>query len=163
MRCAALTLFLVTVTFAGAEEPGIHIGAGSQRCGQWVEARRGKANEDILLRSMIASWVQGYIVGAANATAAERFVWEMGEQIAAGAIPPDPSDDAIVAFRRKMFGTRSAMAFDPPDSDVVQVWIDKYCSANPLNSIARAAATLEVELLGPAHFAAAKRKLRGKP
>src|SRR5262245_46645325 len=101
------------------------IGTGSQSCGMWVEVRHNKSVENSLKRAMLLSWVQGYLVGIAITAAEERSTDPMADQIASGKIPPDVSDKAIVTFRQRMFGTVTGWIFDPPDSDAIQVWMDK--------------------------------------
>jgi hypothetical protein len=142
-RLALLAGVLVLVASSARAQS---IGAGTQSCGQFVEARRTKSTENTLRSYMMLSWVQGYLVGVAETTAAERTSEELAGLVVEGKISPTLPDDEIRAYRQKKYETLTGWAFDIPDSDAVKVWIDKYCAARPLNLIKQAAGELADEL-----------------
>ena len=146
-----LVLVGVGVSAVGAQ---IHVGAGSQSCGQWLEARRRKKTGDLVRRSTIISWVQGYLVGTAEGVTGEKIAPEIADRIAQGELPPDldgvfsDPQGRLLAILQAKFGTRSGWVFDPPDSDAIQVWLDKYCREHPLDSVSRATTVLVDSLYG---------------
>lgn len=96
----------------------VHTGAGANSCGKWIAASDGKAGDvtKLVMRSMMLSWVQGFLTGAAMSP--------IGEENAARA----------VALRHI------------PDSDAVEAWLDKYCRENPLEAVLKGAIQLQFEL-----------------
>jgi hypothetical protein len=133
----ASVLFLAAIVAAGQEQ--FHSGVGSMSCGQFVTARREKSDANSMLRGMMVSWVQGFLVGTAMASTGERIAKELGATT-------ELSDEAMMEFGRKKFGTRSGYLFDMPDSDAVTVWLENYCSTNPLKTVHEAAAGLAAQL-----------------
>ena len=143
---------LFALSAVGASAQKLHVGAGTQSCGQWVEARHDRVKNSELRNAMMLSWVQGFLVGSARGAADEKLAMELAPKLVANDLDAYKtlalSDEKYIEMRQKKFGTVSGWTFDPPDSDAVQVWMDKYCSANPLDSVQLAAFKLEAELLG---------------
>ena len=128
----ALIFVIASAALSTAQSPAIvNLGAGSQSCGRWMAIRADGKNEDsALVRGMILSWVQGFLVGTA--------------QIVMVLLPPAQT---ALADRQKRFGTVSGWMFDLPDGDAVSGWLDSYCREHPLEKIEAAANALTEELV----------------
>ncbi len=130
----------------------IPVGAGSQLCDQYLQARQGKSPENATRRSMIVSWVQGYLVGSAQMITGERIAPEIADRITRGELPPDldlvfsDPQGRLLAMLQAKFGTRSGWVFDPPDAKKIEAWLANYCRDHPANRISQAAETLATEL-----------------
>ena len=133
----------------------IQVGAGSQSCGQWVEARRGDSTGDSLRSAMMTSWVQGYLIGYAIAVRNEFAISEISERIEQGELSADldrvfaDPHGRLLAILQAKFGTRSGWPYDPPDADAIQVWLDAYCREHPLEDVFQASVTLLDEIDKP--------------
>ncbi len=140
-------------TGAAAQIP---VGAGSQKCREYLQARRGKSTGDTVRESMIVSWVQGYLVGRAEGVTGERIAPEIADRIVRGELPPDldvvfsdPKGRLLTILQAK-FGTRSGWIFDPPDPKSIEVWLVKYCRDHPSNRVSKASDALAAEIEGRA-------------
>lgn len=69
VNTVAFAIMLVAMTSPGvikaAAQPTV-IGAGAQSCGRWVDLDRSVGMADGVLKSMMLSWVQGYISGVTS-------------------------------------------------------------------------------------------------
>jgi hypothetical protein len=128
----------------------IPVGAGSQWAQDYLRAREGRSTEDTLRRSMIVSWVQGYVVGCALRITAEPAASEIADHIARGELPPDVdrvwSNPRVLAILQAKFGTRSGWVFDPPEAKAIETWLANYCEHHRSTRISEAAAVLANEL-----------------
>jgi hypothetical protein len=128
----------------------IVVGAGSQSCGQWLQAHSGDRTEDAVRRSMIVSWVQGFLVGHASGVSNVKMAPEIARRIGSGELPPnildsDPQRKLLTMYQAK-FGTLSGWVFDPPDLHAIEAWLDKYCREHPLDNVRGGSDKLAAEL-----------------
>jgi hypothetical protein len=128
----------------------VPVGAGSQMGQDYLAARDGKSAENTIRRSVIVSWVQGYIVAYAQRITEEPAASEIADRIQHGDLPADVehvlSDQRVLRILQAKFGTVSGWVFDPPDGKAVEGWLTKYCEKHPRDRISEAAATLASEL-----------------
>lgn len=150
-RQAAVTGCISTLLAISATAQ-IPVGAGSQFCEQYLQSCQKKSPENTTRRSMIVSWVQGYLIGSAETITRERIVPEIADRIARGELPPDldlvlsdPQGRLLTTLQAK-FGTHSGWVFDPPDAKTIEARLADYCRDHPSNRISEAAATFATEL-----------------
>jgi hypothetical protein len=128
----------------------VPVGAGSQLGQNYLSTRDGKSTENTIRRSMIISWVQGYVVAYAQQITEQPAAAEIADRIRRGELPPDLehvlSDPRVLAMLQVKFGTLSGWIFDPPDGKTIESWLTQYCEQHPWNRISEAAAALASEL-----------------
>jgi hypothetical protein len=112
--------------------PIVLVGAGGRSCGEWVsvQTKATPDDADFLKKNMLLSWVQGYVVGSAEAFTT----------LLAG--NPFPS----LATLQARYGTVSGWVFDPPDAEATRLWVTNFCRQNPLDHVSNAALGLVGEL-----------------
>jgi hypothetical protein len=156
MEMRHLSLFLATVLMVNVAAPAIvkgqavSVGAGSQSCGSWLEARRdAQARESPLLIGLIGAWLQGYLVGTAISEVGEAI----GQLVKNGELEADVAlsyvknkDSKSQALVRAALRTNSGWAFDPPAPASLYAWLDKDCREHPLEFVGMSAARLANEL-----------------
>ena len=148
---AAIGLLLLPAARAHsqARNQATYIGAGTQRCSAWMQARRGSG----LTVASITSWVQGFLVGHAAGETKEIMALDIADRITNGTLPADILDSdpqqRLLAIQRQKFGTSSGWVFDPPDSSAIQAWLTKYCQGHPVDSMWEASNQLLVEVSPP--------------
>jgi hypothetical protein len=151
LKPTVFTLCVLLLTVQAYADEQIMIGGGSQSCGQWLEARRGKStNAYVVLEQMIISWVQGYLIGIAHGISSERMIPYLAERIARYEVPSDiidsDSKSKLLKIQQERFGTNSGWVFDPPDFGSMTGWLDKHCREHPLDSVINAENSLSDEL-----------------
>jgi hypothetical protein len=125
-----LVVLIATSTSLPAQTPLVSVGAGASSCGQWLEIQAtARTAETALKRAMMLSWVQGYLVGAADA-----FTVLMA------------GESTTLAQSQTRFGTISGNVFDSPDADAVSYWVSQFCGDKPLARLTDASAALAAEL-----------------
>lgn len=131
-KFSLLACCLVASNALAQSGPMVHVGVGVKSCGEWLTLyEKQKPSEiDSLQKAMLISWVQGYLVGAAEAMST---------------LLGGPKPLSFEASREK-FNTLSGWAFDPPDSEAVKHWVSKYCRENPLEYLTSASLGLTAEL-----------------
>ena len=134
MRILIMTSIAVTVASPAFAQPPqtIAVGAGSQSCGGWLSVQddRRKTNVVTVKESMMLSWVQGYLVGAAQA-----LTLRLG-----------PSKPLALPDAQATYGTLSGWIYDMPDPEAITHWVTKYCREHPLEPLVDAAGGLAGEL-----------------
>lgn len=132
MKPALCLLFVLMATNTYTQQQTVHIGAGAQSCGEWLSAVTASPQTEVqrLKDNMMLSWVQGYVVGAADAMTM--------------LISKDPA--LKLSESQARYGTVSGWVFDPPDAEAMKHWITKYCREQPLERLTAAGLALVSEL-----------------
>jgi len=129
--------------FSAQTPPKVSVGAGGQSCGQWLSVQElgsTATTNDIVKEAMLVSWVQGFVVGAAQSFTIAESVSKV----------PELNKVPSLAASQARYGTVSGWVYDPPDSAATTHWITKYCKENPLEPISEAAMALVAELFARA-------------
>ena len=107
-RCVVLLLIVASACGGSSTvstKSEIHLGVGSQSCGEWLAARdeSKQGTERVTVVGMDTSWLQGFLVGQAMSR---------------------------ITTTRTMSSLRNV-----PDAESVQSWVDKYCREHRLDSL----------------------------
>lgn len=137
LRLFYLTLFVIAVIVLmparapSAQRETVTLGAGSITCGEWLTEHENTKSSDIntLRKSMMMSWVQGYLVGSAD-----------------GLTLLTTRGNLKLSEAQAKFQTVSGWAFDPPQPEAIKHWVNKYCREHPLDPIVDGSAALVAEL-----------------
>lgn len=144
MRCrftvlGAVLAFVVALTLIRANaQSSVHTGAGASSCGQWSAAAQKTSPIDTIKHGVMASWVQGFVVGA----------FEIGTMIAVNDGGGKAAERQRLDRRQQAFGTASGWLYDPPDKDALIGWTNNYCQAHPLETVDDAAVALVRDIVG---------------
>lgn len=122
---------VLTMVMIGQPPMMVQAGAGGHSCGEWTVAYEGHGDIPALKKAMMTSWVQGFVIGAAQMI---------------GVVLSGSEKALTLADSQKKFGTVSGWAFDPPDGDAIEQWVVKHCRDNPLERLAESALALVAEV-----------------